>query len=324
MKKNIAIVTGGYSSEAVISIKSAEQYKKNINKEKYNFQIINISKDGWFVRTESGELIPVNRSNFSFTNEGQEISFDCALVAIHGTPGEDGKLQGYFELLGIPFTTCDVLTSSLTFNKYMCNKLLNSCGILTAKSIHIKKNVPKEKILNELKLPLFVKPNNGGSSFGVSKVKVEEELEEAIQKALQEDSEIIIEEFIEGKEFTNGVFKRNGNKIVLPVTEIVSPNEFFDYEAKYTGLSDEITPARLSEEQTLQCQAISAQVYEILNCKGVVRIDYILSNDEFYFLEVNTVPGMTEESIIPKQVACFGMEMPEFIDLLIDEALTNK
>ncbi|MBI9069037.1 MAG: D-alanine--D-alanine ligase [Salinivirgaceae bacterium] len=322
--KNIAVVCGGYSKEEVISIQSAEQIMEAIDKTKYKVFSVIISKDSWSVKTESG-LIPIDKNDFSFSNDDIKIVFDAVFMAIHGTPGEDGKLQSYFEMLNIPVTTSNSFVSALTFNKYACKAFLQNFGVLSANAYLLRKGEKYEAddIEEEVGLPMFVKPNSGGSSFGVTKVKRSEDIIPAIEKAFAEDDEIIIEEFIEGGEFTCGVFCSENENIVLPLTEIVSKTEFFDFEAKYKGLSDEITPARLDNDQTNECQELSYDIYKLLNCSGIVRIDYLLRDDQFYFMEANTVPGMSKESIVPQQVRAYGMSVTEFYTLLIEDAISR-
>ena len=257
-------------------------------------------------------------------DNGRKVKFDCALIAIHGTPGEDGKLQAYFDLMQIPYTGCDLLTSSLTFNKFVCNNFLRKTGLKIAKSVLVKKDeaIDENKIITELGLPCFVKPNEGGSSFGISKVKKTEELIPAIQKAFNENSEVLIEEFIDGREITCGLIKTREQSHIFPLTEIVSKKEFFDYDAKYTpSLVDEITPAAISEELSEKCKQLSSGIYDTLRCKAVVRIDYILNGDDFYFLEINTIPGMSENSIVPKQAANYGLALTDLFDMIIEDSL---
>jgi D-alanine-D-alanine ligase len=255
---------------------------------------------------------------------GEKIHLEYAYIMIHGTPGEDGILQGYFEMLGIPYSTCGVQSSALTFNKNFCNKYLQSCGIQLARSIRLHSGAqwnPSE-VVDKLGLPLFVKPNAGGSSFGITKVKKEEELSGAVARAMDESNEVLIEQFIDGKEFTCGVVKIGEKKLVLPVTEVIPKNEFFDYEAKYTpGMAEEITPARISAELTKQVQALSAEIYDLCNCKGIVRVDYILKEDTFFFLEINTVPGMTATSFIPQQVKAAGLNLTDLLTEIIQDNL---
>lgn len=320
--KTVAIVYGGYSKEEIISFKSAEQIEEALDKSKYIVYKVLVNRNSWCVNTPMGDL-PVNKNDFSFLQKGSKVTFDAVFMAIHGTPGEDGKLQSYFEMLNIPLTTCNAFVSALTFNKFTTKIYLQQYGIETAKAIVLRKSsdVDVDAIVSKLGLPIFVKPNSGGSSFGVTKVKHKSQLVEAVNKALAEDTEAILEEFIDATELTNGVYKNGIETIVMPVTEIVSKTEYFDYEAKYEGLSDEITPARLSSEETKLCQSISKRIYEILGCSGVVRIDYLKNGDKFYFMEVNTVPGMSKESIIPQQARAAGMTESDFYSILIDDAI---
>jgi D-alanine-D-alanine ligase len=322
-KKNIAIAAGGDSGEREISLGSAAVIRKHIDTRRFDPYVILISKEKWVYVTDSGKEIAVDKNDFSLRIKGKKICFDAVFIAIHGTPGEDGRLQAYFDLLGLPYTTCGQVTSALTFNKGFCNKVVANIGVKTARSMHLfKAHIPKtEQILKELKLPLFVKPNNGGSSVGMSKVNEGEKLQAAIRKALKEDPEVLIEEYIKGTEITCGVFKHKGSLTVFPITEIVSQTEYFDWAAKYRGKSQEITPARISEEAEVLCKTTSAMLYEKLNCQGVVRFDYILSKKALYFLEVNTVPGLSELSIVPQQAQVFGYSIKEFFSLLIEDAL---
>ncbi len=267
----------------------------------------------------------LDKSDFCFVINGEKISFQFAYITIHGTPGEDGVLQGYFDLLKIPYSTCDVHSSSLTFNKWFCNNYLRSFGIKMAKSVKISvgEKTDENYLLEQLGLPLFVKPNAGGSSFGITKVKTPEQLVPAIQKALEEDDEALVEQFVDGKEFTCGLVKISNEKIVFPVTEVLPKNEFFDYEAKYTpGAADEITPARLPENLFKECQDLSSKIYDLCHCSGIVRIDYILKDQIFYFLEVNTTPGMTATSFIPQQINAMGLTLKEVITRIIDDKLS--
>ncbi|MDR0660906.1 MAG: D-alanine--D-alanine ligase [Prevotellaceae bacterium] len=326
MKKNIAVVTGGNSSEHVVSLKSADTIENALDKARYNVYRVLIEEERWTVKQQGKSDIPINRDDFSFGQNEAKVRFDCALVAIHGTPGEDGLLQGYFEMLKIPYTTCDVLVSSLTFNKWACKKYLSDTTVAMAKAILIRKGdkINAETAIRRLGLPLFVKPNEGGSSFGISKVKSVNDMQKAIDEALKEDVNVIVEEFISGVELTCGLMRANSELLVFPITEIVSKKEFFDYEAKYTpGMSDEITPARISPELTKRVEDCSCLIYERLGCKGIVRVDYIYNKekDMLYFLEVNTVPGMTANSLVPKQVKEMGKEFGEILDLLIEESI---
>ena len=321
--KKIALVTGGYSGEAVISYKSAATIQNNIDTTKWDCYLIDIHPDGWFYQTKAGDKIPVDKNDFSINVEGVHIKFDAVLVGLHGSPGEDGKLQGYFDCLGIPYTSCDAATSALTFNKRYTVAVAAFAGIHVAKSLHLFKNenIAAKDILQQLKLPFFVKPNNGGSSIGMSKVNNAEELQPALQKAFKEDEQILIEEFIKGREFTIGVYKTKGIIICLPMTEIISKNDFFDFEAKYEGKSEEVTPAKATEKITQQIKETAEKIYKAFNCKGIVRIDFIY--DEIkelpYMLEINTVPGQSSASIVPQQIAVMGSTLKEFYSLLLDE-----
>ena len=305
MKKNIALLLGGDSAEAVISMKSAGQVLQHLDIELYDVYPITIRRASW-TYSYQGLDIEIDKNDFSLTVGGRHICFDCAVPMIHGTPGEDGRLQAYFELMRIPYTTCDVLTSSLTFNKHACKTYLNSLGILFPKGkiIYKGEEVDASELCNTLGLPCFIKPNNGGSSFGVTKIKSVDELLPALEAAFAEDNnEVLVEEFIEGTEITCGLVRLNDEITVFPITEIVSKKEFFDVEAKYeNGMSDEITPARIDEPLRIECETLSMAIYRFLNCRGVVRIDYIIRNNCLYFLEINTIPGMSSASIIPKQL----------------------
>ena len=322
MKKKIALVTGGYSGEAVISYKSAITIENNIDKQKWDCYKIDINQHGWFYQSLSGEKISVDKNDFSITEDGDKITFDAVLIGMHGTPGEDGKLQGYFDCLKIPYTSCDAATSALTFNKRYTVAVAAFVGIHVARSLHLFKNNPLStaQILNRLRLPLFIKPNNGGSSVGMSKVHNIAGLPEALKKAFNEDDQVLVEEFIKGREFSRGIARLKGKITVLPATEIISFKEFFDYEAKYTaGASEEITPADLSPEINDKIAEILTEIYLRLNCKGMVRIDFILLEDtlDFYFIEVNTTPGQSAASLIPQQVRAAGMDLGEFYGKLI-------
>ena len=321
--KKIALVTGGYSGEAVISYKSAATIQNNIDTTKWDCYLIDIHPDGWFYKTKTGDKIPVDKNDFSINVEGEHIKFEAVLVGLHGSPGEDGKLQGYFDCLSIPYTSCDAATSALTFNKRYTVAVAAFAGIHVAKSLHLFKNesIAAKDILQQLTLPFFVKPNNGGSSIGMSKVNNAEDLQAALQKAFKEDEQILVEEFIKGREFTIGVYKTKGIIICLPMTEIISKNDFFDFEAKYEGKSEEVTPAKATEKITQQIKETAEKIYKVFNCKGIVRIDFIY--DEIkelpFMLEINTVPGQSSASIVPQQVVVMGSTLKEFYSLLLDE-----
>lgn len=323
MKKTIALITGGYSGEAVISYKSAASMMKNIDTQKWNCYTIDISPSGWFYTTPGGEKIDIDKNDFSLTINENKITFDAVLVGLHGTPGEDGKLQGYFDCINIPYTSCDAASSALTFNKRYTVAVAAFAGMHVAKSLHLFKNifVNTTDILNELKLPLFVKPNNGGSSIGMSKVTDAADLQEALDKAFKEDDQVLAEEFIKGREFTIGVFKSRGQIIALPITEIITQNKFFDYEAKYNGASEEITPAVADESIAEKVRQAAKKAYAVFNCRGIVRIDFIYdeATGQPYMLEINTVPGQTEASLVPQQVIAMGWSLKEFYSALIEE-----
>ncbi|MBN8663211.1 MAG: D-alanine--D-alanine ligase [Chitinophagales bacterium] len=325
MKKKIALVTGGLSGEAQISYKSAVTVGNNINRDVYDVYRIDINPDGWWYWPWEGDRSRVNRDDFSITHNGATIHFDAVLMCIHGTPGEDGKLQGYFDMLGLPYTSCDAATSALTFNKRYTVAVAAFGGVHVAKSMHLFVHTPvsPEQILQQLSLPVFVKPNNGGSSIGMSKVNQPEELGPALQKAFKEDSQVLVEEFISGREFTIGVFKQNGKITVLPITEIIAHNEFFDFEAKYQGKSEEITPAKISTAMQSALESAAVRVYEVMNCRGVVRVDFICNeaDNKPFMLEVNTVPGQSEASVIPQQVRAMGWDLKDFYGAIIEESL---
>lgn len=323
MKRKIALVTGGYSGEAVISYKSATAIYKNLDKTKYDVYIIDISREGWFYKEDNTSKIEIDKNDFSIILNNEKIKFEFALISLHGTPGEDGKLQGYFDCINLPYSTCDTATSALTFNKRYTVAVAAFAGVAVAKSLHLfnNKNFTSSSILKELSLPLFVKPNNGGSSLGMSKVIQAAELDTALEKAFKEDDQVLVEEFIEGREVTIGVFKNKGIITPLPITEIISKNVFFDFEAKYLGASEEITPAEISDAMAEKVRATSKKIYEVFNCNGLVRIDFIYDakRDEPIMLEINTVPGQTDASLVPQQVLSMGMSLQEFYTLLIEE-----
>ncbi len=328
MKPTIAFVTGGYSGEAAISYQSAIVIEKNIDRERFNLYKIDITVEGWFYTLPHGDKIEVDRNGFSLLIEDEIITFDAVLIGIHGTPGEDGKLQGYFDMLHIPYTSCDCATSALTFNKSYTVAVAACGGMSVARSVLLFQhtfNSPDEQIKN-LQFPVFVKPNNGGSSIGMSKVNSgSEELGIAIEKAFKEDNQVLVEEFIEGRELTIGVFRAKGEIIALPITEIITKKEFFDYEAKYLGASDEITPANIDEDIAQQVRGEALKAYSLFNCKGIVRIDFIYNKKDAkpYMLEINTVPGQSEASLVPQQLKAMGWSMMEFYTALLEECLHN-
>ena len=329
MKKNIALLAGGYSGEYVISIKTAQTIERNLDTELYNTYKIVVTRDGWWHEAPDGSKVPVDKNDFSLTIGGEKVNFDCVFIAIHGTPGEDGRIQGYLDMLQIPYTSCNAIVSALTFNKSYCNKVVKAFNIVNiANSVHLIKGEPYSvgAILDTLRLPVFVKPNESGSSLGVSKVKAVEELLPAIEKAFSEDNQVLIEEFIEGRELTIGVFRTDGRLQTLPTTEIVSNNEFFDYEAKYTpGVTSEITPAAIPDNIREELEQKAGYIYRHLNCRGVVRMDFILQqpSNKLYFLEVNTMPGQSENSIVPQQVRAAGRDLKSFYGALLEDTLKN-
>lgn len=322
MKKELAVVTGGYSGEKTISVKSADFVKSNIDTSLYNVHVVYIDQEKWVVLDESNEY-PVNRHDFSYEKEGVRVSLELVYLILHGDPGENGKLQAYFELLNIPYTSCDSVTSALTFNKFFTNKTVTSLGIKTAASYHLykKEEYDISTILERTSLPCFVKPNAGGSSIGMSKVNKREELEPAIQRAFVEDDEVLVESFISGRELTCAVIDSRDKMYALPICEIVSKKEFFDFEAKYDPtLADEIIPAQIEDALTQEIENLSVFVYTQLNCKGMVRVDYIWDGTDLYFLEVNSIPGLSGESIVPKMAKAFGWSSNELIARIIETA----
>lgn len=322
MKPTLAIIEGGYSHEKVISLKSAATVFKNIDTAKYSPIKVSIDEEGWFAFINDNKT-PVNRDDFSVTVNNKKIKFDFAFIVIHGTPGEDGKLQAYFDMLNIPYSTCNHLTATLTFNKYICNQFLKSLGITVANAVLVRKNetIITEDIINTVGLPCFVKPADGGSSFGVSKVKTIEELLPAIEKAHQHGTEVLVEAFMEGREVTNGVYLSTSGIKVLPITEIITQNEFFDFDAKYLGESEEITPANLDVEISNKIKTITHKVYQILGLKGMCRVDYIIVANQPHVIEINTVPGLSEQSLIPQMAAHEGIPLKTLFNEVIEVAL---
>ncbi|GAC1314438.1 MAG: D-alanine--D-alanine ligase [Mucilaginibacter sp.] len=324
--KNIALLAGGFTGEYEVSINSAKNIAQNLSVEKYRVYTILISRDKWYYQSETGP-VSIDKNDFSLTLNGEKIHFDFAFITVHGTPGEDGKLQGYFDMLSIPYNTCDATTSAITMNKAYTKALVEGIhGLHTAQSLRLfEKDMHDVAIIAaSLKFPLFIKPNNGGSSVGMSKVQNAAGLPDALKKAFNEDDQILVEEFIKGREFSIGVARLKGKITVLPATEIITSKEFFDYEAKYTaGVSEEITPADLPAAKTAEIAEIVTEIYLRLNCKGMVRIDFILLDDtsEFYFIEVNTTPGQSAASLIPQQVRAAGLSLPDFYSELIEGAL---
>ncbi|GHV23229.1 D-alanine--D-alanine ligase [Bacteroidia bacterium] len=326
-KKNIAIIAGGDSSEYIISLKSAEGIYSFIDKGKYNLYVVLIKEGDWHVNPDNGITAPVDKNDFSFKTGDRKIRFDFAYITIHGTPGENGRLQGYFDMIGLPYSCCGVLASSLTFNKFVCNNYLKSMGIRVADSVRlVNKQLPVvSEITERLGLPVFVKPNDGGSSCGTTKVKSGEELIPAIKKAFDEGEEVIIESFMSGTEVTCGCYKIKGKTVIFPLTEVISKNEFFDFEAKYNADKvDEITPARISGELTRQIQMLTSEIYDLVGAKGIIRVDYIISpKNEIKMLEVNTTPGMTSTSFIPQQVRAAGLDIKNVMTDIIENELNR-
>ena len=320
---NVAIVAGGDSGEYTISMLSGEQVEQQTDRNRYQPFLIEIRGDSWIYR-KAGKEFPVDKNDFSLHLPGKHVRFDVVFNAIHGTPGENGKLQGYLDMLGIPYTSSDVMTSALAFNKAFCKGVVARYGILTPHSVHLFRR-QKDKIstlTDRISIPCFVKPNNGGSSVGMSKVTSAGQLPPALELAFREDEEVLVEEYIEGRELTCAVLRTEGEVVPLPVCEIVSKKEFFDYEAKYTqGMADEIVPAPVLPEVAEECRRISTTLYNLLNCRGIARFDYIHTRDKFYFLEVNTVPGLTAASIVPKMIREHGWSYTELVTRLIEEAI---
>jgi len=324
MKKNIAIVAGGDSSELEVSLKSASGLNSFMDKDRYNIFIVTIVGKIWQVELSGDEKIAIDKNDFSFSKNGVKTFFDFAYITIHGTPGENGILQGYFDLIGLPYSCCGVLSAALTFNKFTCNTYLKSFGVKVAESLVLRagQTVTEKEVADKIGFPCFVKPNVGGSSFGVTKVKTIDQVQPAIARAFAEGAEVMIEAFLEGTEITCGIYKTSSKAQVLPVTEVVSENEFFDFDAKYKGQVQEITPARISTSLTERVQKLTSAIYDILGCKGIVRIDYIISEGEVInLLEVNTTPGMTTTSFIPQQVAAAGLDIKDVMTEIIENEL---
>jgi D-alanine-D-alanine ligase len=321
--KNIAIIMGGYSSEYKISLISGNVVYQFLDKTKYNGFRIHIFREKWVYVDDDEAEYPIDKNDFSTTVNGTKITFDCVFNAIHGTPGEDGLMQAYFELIGMPQSSCDYYQAALTFNKRDMLSVLKPYGIKTATSYYINKgdHIDTAEIVKKVGLPCFVKPNKSGSSFGISKVKTQAELPIAIEVAYQEDNEIIIESFLDGTEVSVGVINYEGKVTVLPITEIVSENDFFDYEAKYQGKSQEITPARISAEMTQKVSEAAQRAYEVLKMKGFSRSEFIFVDGEPHMLEMNTIPGLTTESLIPQQAKAAGISLEDLFTNAIELAL---
>jgi len=335
MKKTIAIVAGGDSSEHDVSLRSAEGIYSFLDKERYEVYIIEIKGMTWEAHLKDGSRSNVDRNDFSFMEGGKRIRPDFSYITIHGTPGENGILQGYFDLIHLPYSTSDVLVEAMTFNKFTLNQYLKGFGVSVSESLIVRKGfehlVTDDEIIEKIGLPCFVKPNAGGSSFGVTKVKSDDHIHEAILKAMHESDEVMVEAFMEGTEISQGCYKTQEKEVVLPATEVVSDNEFFDYNAKYNGQVREITPARLKEETAERVSLITSMIYDILGCSGIIRVDYIITHttdengkerERINMLEVNTTPGMTATSFIPQQVRAAGMDMKDVLTDIIENKLS--
>lgn len=321
MKRTIAIVAGGDTSEYEVSLRSAQGIYSFIDKEKYTLYIVGMHGLDWHVRLDDGRTLPVDRNDFSFQLDGQKVKFDFAYITIHGTPGEDGRLQGYFDMLRIPYSCCGVLAAALTYDKFACNQYLHAYGVRIAESLLLRQGqtITDDEVVEKIGLPCFIKPSLGGSSFGVTKVKTREQIQPAIAKAFDEAQEVVVEAFMDGTELTCGCYKTRDKSVVLPITEVVSHNEYFDYKAKYNGESDEITPARISDELADRVKKLTSAIYDILGAQGIIRVDYIVTEgDKINLLEVNTTPGMTATSFIPQQVRAAGLDIKDVMTDIIE------
>lgn len=327
MKRTVAIIAGGDSSEHEVSMNSAKGIYSFIDKEKYNLYIVELSKKAWEAVLPDGTRSKIDKNDFSFMDGSNKVKPDFTYITIHGTPGENGILQGYFELLDIPYSTCDVLVSAMTFSKFTLNQYLKGFGIRVAESMLVNKRfgIEDKDVIEKIGLPCFIKPNASGSSFGVTKVKTAEQIQPALQAAFAESDDVMIEAFMDGIELANGCYKTKEKSVVFPITEVVSDNEFFDYNAKYKGEVTEITPARLSPELTDRVKKLTSAIYDILGCKGIVRIDYIITEGEkINMLEINTTPGMTSTSFIPQQVRAAGLDIKDVMTDIIEEGLSKN
>lgn len=321
MKRTIAIVAGGDTSEYEVSLRSAQGIYSFIDKEKYTLYIVGMHGLDWHVRLDDGRTLPVDRNDFSFQLDGQKVKFDFAYITIHGTPGEDGRLQGYFDMLRIPYSCCGVLAAALTYDKFACNQYLHAYGVRIAESLLLRQGqtITDDEVVEKIGLPCFIKPSLGGSSFGVTKVKTREQIQPAIAKAFDEAQEVVVEAFMDGTELTCGCYKTRDKSVVFPITEVVSHNEYFDYKAKYNGESDEITPARISDELADRVKKLTSVIYDILGAQGIIRVDYIVTEgDKINLLEVNTTPGMTATSFIPQQVRAAGLDIKDVMTDIIE------
>ena len=322
-KRIIAIVAGGDSSENPVSLRSAATILEHMDKNRYEPYIVEIEGKNWQVHVNNKDRVAVDRNDFSFTHEGTKKVFDYAYITIHGTPGENGVFEGYLRLMRIPFSTCDVLASALTFNKFVLNKTMKSCKVNVANSRRLRKGdkVDPDKIISKVGLPCFIKPTDGGSSFGTTKVKTREQIIPAVEEAFKENNEIMIESFMQGTEVTNGYYKTRKREVKLPVTEVVPKSDFFDYDAKYNGKVEEITPARIPDELRDRIQDLTARIYDLIGCHGIIRNDYIITDgDKINLLEVNTTPGMTATSFIPQQIRAAGMNLTDVFTEIIEDS----
>ena len=321
MKRTIAIVAGGDTSEYEVSLRSAQGIYSFIDKEKYTLYIVGMHGLDWHVRLPDGRTVPVDRNDFSFRLDGQQVKFDFAYITIHGTPGEDGRLQGYFDMLRIPYSCCGVLAAALTYDKFACNQYLRAFGVRIAESLLLRQGqtITDDEVVEKIGLPCFIKPSLGGSSFGVTKVKTREQIQPAIAKAFEEAQEVVVEAFMDGTELTCGCYKTKEKEVVFPITEVVSHNEYFDYKAKYNGESDEITPARIPDELADRVKKLTSAIYDILGAPGIIRVDYIVTEgSKINLLEVNTTPGMTATSFIPQQVRAAGLDIKDVMTDIIE------
>ncbi|MDE5760113.1 MAG: D-alanine--D-alanine ligase [Bacteroides sp.] len=327
MKRTIAIVCGGDTSEFEVSLRSAQGIYSFIDKEKYTLYIVGMRGLDWHVRLPDGTNVPVDRNDFSFMLNGAKVIFDFAYITIHGTPGEDGLLQGYFDMLHIPYSCCGVLAASLTYDKFACSQFLKGFGVRIADSLLLRsgQSISDDDVIEKIGLPCFIKPSLGGSSFGVTKVKTREQIQPAIAKAFAEAREVLVEAFMDGTEITCGCYKTREKSVIFPITEVVTHNEYFAYKAKYEGESDEITPARISDDLTRRVQPLTSAIYDILGAVGIIRVDYIITEGEkINLLEVNTTPGMTATSFIPQQVRAAGLDIKDVMTDIIENGISNQ
>lgn len=323
MLRNIAVITGGYSAENIVSYESSDTVMNALDREKYNPFLICIERDRWYLKQDNGTTTDIDKNDFSVTVDGKHILFDMAFISLHGTPAEDGLLTAYFELIGLPYSSCNTLAAQTTFDKGTTISLAKSYGFTTATSVELQSDELKDayELCKDLTFPVFVKPCHAGSSFGISRVKETGKLEDALKLAFEHSKTCLVEEEIIGTEVTCGVYSESGTVKTLPITEVVAHNDFFDFEAKYHGKADEITPARISKEHEMLIRKTSIKAYKDFRLKGICRIDYILSNDKAFLIEINTVPGLTKESFVPQQVRAAGIELKDFFSTLIENEL---